>query len=120
MTLSMVSLSICAADANDYRINGDNACAFNHLPDNALICIAFPNASGGYHLDGRLVALQEQALVALTAHAELHVALPQGMSAPPYFHNNSAASLEEAVDHYARLLTRKSTGVSANSRCPRQ
>jgi cytochrome c peroxidase len=38
-----------------------------------------PNVSGGYQLDGRFATLQEQALAALTAHAEIHVAPRQGM-----------------------------------------
>src|SRR3984893_7516711 len=33
-----------------------------------------PNVSGGYQLDGRFATLQEQALAALTVHAEIHVA----------------------------------------------
>src|SRR6185295_18560344 len=33
-----------------------------------------PNPPGGYQLDGRFGTLQEQALAALTAHAEIHVA----------------------------------------------
>lgn len=36
-----------------------------------------PNASGGYQLDGRFATLQEQALGALTAHAQVQVAPPQ-------------------------------------------
>jgi hypothetical protein len=114
-------------DANDYRINGDNASDFSNLRENALIRITFPlpanirlidpvtnlpssetsvdvwrmvptvnnvkltgpdglnpwargpNASGGYQLDGRFATLQEQALAALTAHAEIHVPPRQGM-----------------------------------------
>jgi cytochrome c peroxidase len=114
-------------DANDYRINGDNASDFSNLRENALIRITFPlppnmrlidpatnqpssetsvdvwrmvptvnnvkltgpdgqnpwtrgpNASGGYQLDGRFATLQEQALAALTAHAEIHVAPQHGM-----------------------------------------
>ncbi|MDB6159204.1 MAG: hypothetical protein JWO04_2910 [Gammaproteobacteria bacterium] len=38
-----------------------------------------PNTSGGYQLDGRFATLQEQALAALTVHAEIHVAPPHGM-----------------------------------------
>jgi cytochrome c peroxidase len=38
-----------------------------------------PNASGGYQLDGRFATLQEQALAALTVHAEIQVAPRQGM-----------------------------------------
>jgi cytochrome c peroxidase len=38
-----------------------------------------PNVSGGYQLDGRFATLQEQALAALTAHAEIHVAPRQVM-----------------------------------------
>jgi len=114
-------------DANDYRINGDNASDFSNLRENALIRISFslppnirlidpatnlpssetsvdvwrmvptvknvkltgpdgqnpwtrgPNPSGGYQLDARFATLQEQALAALTAHAEIHVAPPHGM-----------------------------------------
>jgi len=114
-------------DADDYRINGDNASDFSNLRENALIRITFPlpanirlidpvtnlpssetsvdvwrmvptvnnvkftgpdglnpwtrgpNASGGYQLDGRFATLQEQALAALTAHAEIHVPPRQGM-----------------------------------------
>jgi cytochrome c peroxidase len=36
-----------------------------------------PNASGGYQLDGRFATLQEQALGALQAHAEIRVTPPQ-------------------------------------------
>jgi cytochrome c peroxidase len=38
-----------------------------------------PNPSGGYQLDGRIATLQEQALAALTVHAEIQVAPQQGM-----------------------------------------
>jgi len=114
-------------DANDYRINGDNASDFSNLRENALIRITFPlpsnirlidpatnlpsnetsvdvwrmvptvnnvkltgpdgqnpwtrgpNSSGGYQLDARFTTLQEQALGALTAHAEILIAPRQGM-----------------------------------------
>jgi len=36
-----------------------------------------PNAFGGYQLDGRVETLQEQALGALTNHAQIHAAPPQ-------------------------------------------
>jgi len=38
-----------------------------------------PNPAGGYQLDGRFATLQQQALAALTAHAEIQVAPRQGM-----------------------------------------
>jgi cytochrome c peroxidase len=38
-----------------------------------------PDPSGGYQLDGRFATLQQQALGALTAHAEIQVAPGQGM-----------------------------------------
>jgi cytochrome c peroxidase len=38
-----------------------------------------PNPSGGFQLDGRFATLQEQALAALTVHAEIQVAPRQGM-----------------------------------------
>jgi cytochrome c peroxidase len=38
-----------------------------------------PNPAGGYQLDGRFATLQEQALAALTVHAEIQVAPQQGM-----------------------------------------
>jgi cytochrome c peroxidase len=38
-----------------------------------------PNPSGGYQLDGRFATLQQQALAALTVHAEIQVAPGQGM-----------------------------------------
>jgi len=38
-----------------------------------------PNASGGYQLDGRFATLQQQALAALTVHAEIQVAPRQSM-----------------------------------------
>ncbi len=38
-----------------------------------------PNVSGGYQLDGRFGTLQEQALAAFTAHAQVGNAPPQGM-----------------------------------------
>ena len=38
-----------------------------------------PNASGGYQLDGRFGTLQEQALAAFTAHAQVGNAPPQAM-----------------------------------------
>jgi cytochrome c peroxidase len=37
-----------------------------------------PDPSGGYQLDGRFATLQQQALAALTAHAEIQVAPGQG------------------------------------------
>jgi cytochrome c peroxidase len=38
-----------------------------------------PNPAGGYQLDGRFATLQQQALGALTVHAEIQVAPQQGM-----------------------------------------
>jgi cytochrome c peroxidase len=38
-----------------------------------------PDPSGGYQLDGRFATLQQQALAALTAHAEIQVAPGQGV-----------------------------------------
>ncbi|MEA3177890.1 MAG: hypothetical protein QOI59_1413 [Gammaproteobacteria bacterium] len=48
-------------------------------PDGLNPWVRGPNVSGGYQLDGRFATLQEQALAALTAHAEIHVAPRQGM-----------------------------------------
>jgi len=112
-------------DADDFRINGENAADFSNLRQNGLIRITFtlppnikvidpatnapsadtfvdvwrsvpsvdnvaltgpddvnpwprgPNAFGGYQLDARVATLQEQALGALTNHAEIHGAVPQ-------------------------------------------
>jgi len=106
-------------DADDFRLNGENASDFSNLRQNGLIRIEFPLPSnmrvidpetnqpssdtfvdvwrsvpsvhnvaftgpgtsnpwfrgphpfGGYQLDGRFGTLQEQALGALTAHAEM-------------------------------------------------
>jgi cytochrome c peroxidase len=112
-------------DANDYRVNGDNATDYTNLREHALIRVTLPlpgnvqlidpstgqpssersvdvwravptvinvkltgpdalnpwardpNPSGGYQLDARFGSLQEQALGALQAHAEIQVAPPQ-------------------------------------------
>ena len=106
-------------DADDFRINGDNASDFSNLRQNGLVRITFPlppnirlidpatnqpssetevdvwravptvndvaltgpddgilwprgpNERGGYQLDGRFGTLQEQALAALTNHAQI-------------------------------------------------
>jgi cytochrome c peroxidase len=111
-------------DADDFRINGDNASDFSNLRQNGLIRITFtlppnirlidpatnapsaeafvdvwravptvndvaltgpddvnpwtrgPNAFGGYQLDARVGTLQEQALGALTNHAQVQHAPP--------------------------------------------
>ena len=112
-------------DADDFRINGDNASDFSNLRQNGLVRITFPlppnirlidpatnqpssetevdvwravptvndvaltgpddgilwprgpNERGGYQLDGRFGTLQEQALAALTNHAQIQSAPPQ-------------------------------------------
>ncbi len=112
-------------DANDYRVNGDQATDYTNLREHALIRVTLPlpgnvqlidpatgqpsnersvdvwravptvinvkltgpdalnpwardpNPSGGYQLDARFGSLQEQALGALQAHAEIHMAPPQ-------------------------------------------
>ncbi|HEY6643327.1 hypothetical protein [Povalibacter sp.] len=112
-------------DADDFRINGENASDYSNLRQNGLIRVVFalppnirlidpetnapsdeqtvdlwrmvpgvtdvklsgadgvnpwprgPNASGGYQLDGRFLTLQEQALAALTSHAQITAAPPQ-------------------------------------------
>jgi cytochrome c peroxidase len=46
-------------------------------PDGLVPWPRGPNVSGGYQLDGRFANLQEQALGALTAHAQVKVAPPQ-------------------------------------------
>jgi cytochrome c peroxidase len=111
-------------DADDFRINGDNASDFSNLRQNGLVRITFPlppnirlidpttdlpssetevdvwravptvndvaltgpddgilwprgpNERGGYQLDGRVGTLQEQALAALTNHAQIQSAPP--------------------------------------------
>ena len=112
-------------DADDFRINGDDASDFSNLRQNGLIRITFslpsnirlidpatnapsaetfvdvwravptvndvaltgpddvnpwtrePNPFGGYQLDARVATLQEQALGALTNHAQVQQAPPQ-------------------------------------------
>jgi hypothetical protein len=112
-------------DADDFRINGENATDFSNLRQNGLVRITFtlppnirvidlatnapsvdtfvdvwrsvpsvnnvaltgpddanpwprgPNEFGGYQLDARISTLQEQALGALTNHAEIQAAPPQ-------------------------------------------
>ena len=46
-------------------------------PDDANPWTRDPNRSGGYQLDARLTTLQDQALGALTNHAQIHTAPPQ-------------------------------------------
>lgn len=112
-------------DADDFRINGDNAADFSNLRENGLVRVSFPlpqniklidpatnqptaetfvdlwrsvptvndvaltgpddenpwprgpNAFGGYQLDARVMTLQEQALGALTNHAQIQNVPPQ-------------------------------------------
>ena len=112
-------------DADDFRVNGDNAGDYSNLRQNGLVRITFPlpsnirlidpvtnapsaetfvdvwrsvptvndvaltgpdeinpwtrgpNAFGGYQLDARVTTLQEQALGALTNHAQILQAPPQ-------------------------------------------
>jgi hypothetical protein len=107
-------------DADDFRVNGDQASDDSNLRQNGLIRVVFalpanirlidpatnapsdersvdiwrsvpgvtdlkltgadgvnpwprgPNPSGGFQLDGRFLTLQEQALGALVAHAQIH------------------------------------------------
>jgi cytochrome c peroxidase len=114
-----------AIDADDFRINGENASDFSNLRQNGLVRITFPlppniwlidpatnqpssetevdvwravptvndvaltggdngilwprgpNEAGGYQLDARLSTLQEQALGALTNHAQIRSAPSQ-------------------------------------------
>jgi cytochrome c peroxidase len=53
---------------NDVKLSG---------PDGMNPWARAPNASGGYQLDGRFADLQEQALGALTSHAQIKVPPPQ-------------------------------------------
>ena len=46
-------------------------------PDNGILWPRGPNETGGYQLDGRFSTLQEQALAALTNHAQIRHAPPQ-------------------------------------------
>ena len=46
-------------------------------PDNGILWPRGPNETGGYQLDGRFATLQEQALAALTNHAQIRHAPPQ-------------------------------------------
>ena len=48
-------------------------------PDGAIPWPRGPNTTGGYQLDGRKATLQEQALGALEAHAQVAIAPPQRM-----------------------------------------
>jgi cytochrome c peroxidase len=112
-------------DADDFRINGDQATDFSNLRQNGLVRITFPlppnlrlidpatnapsaetfvdvwrsvptvndvaltgpdagiawprgpNTTGGYQLDARRATLQEQALGALTDHAQARIEPPQ-------------------------------------------
>jgi hypothetical protein len=139
-------------DANDYRVNGDNATDYSNLREHALIRVTLPlpanaqlidratgqpssersvdvwravptvnnvkltgpdalnpwargpNPSGGYQLDARFGTLQEQALGALRAHAEIQVAPPQrfldDLSAfqSVLFSSRGVRELSEAID----------------------
>jgi cytochrome c peroxidase len=139
-------------DANDYRVNGDNAIDYSNLREHALIRITLPlpanaqlidratgqpssersvdvwravptvnnvkltgpdalnpwargpNPSGGYQLDARFGTLQEQALGALLAHAEIQVAPPprflDDLSAfqSVLFSSRGVRELSEAID----------------------
>ncbi|MEA3160966.1 MAG: hypothetical protein QOD95_2514, partial [Gammaproteobacteria bacterium] len=139
-------------DANDYRVNGDNATDYTNLREHALIRVTLPlpgnvqlidpstgqpssersvdvwravptvinvkltgpdalnpwardpNLSGGYQLDARFGSLQEQALGALQAHAEIQVAPPQrfldDLSAfqSVLFSSRGVRELSEAID----------------------
>ena len=53
---------------NDVALNG---------PDNGILWPRGPNEAGGYQLDARFSTLQEQALAALTNHAQIQSAPPQ-------------------------------------------
>jgi cytochrome c peroxidase len=64
-----------------------------------------PNPSGGYQLDGRFATLQEQALAALTVHAEIQVAPQRGML--------DDLSAFESVLFSSRGVRRLSNAVSA-------
>jgi cytochrome c peroxidase len=64
-----------------------------------------PNPSGGYQLDGRFATLQQQALGALTVHAEIQVAPQQGML--------DDLSAFESVLFSSRGVRRLSNAVSA-------
>ena len=46
-------------------------------PDSGILWPRGPNEAGGYQLDGRFATLQEQALAALTTHAQILHAPPQ-------------------------------------------
>ena len=46
-------------------------------PDDGILWPRGPNGRGGYQLDGRFATLQEQALAALTNHAQIQSAPPQ-------------------------------------------
>jgi hypothetical protein len=139
-------------DANDYRVNGDNAIDYTNLREHALIRVTLPlpanvqlidpltghpssersvdvwravptvrnvkltgadalnpwargpNPSGGYQLDARFGTLQEQALGALQAHAEIHVAPPQrflddlSVFQSVLFSSQGVRELSEAID----------------------
>jgi hypothetical protein len=56
---------------NDVALTGPDA----SLP----IWARDPNPTGGYQLDARLTSLQQQAVGALTNHAQVHNAVPQGL-----------------------------------------
>jgi len=139
-------------DADDFRINGDQASDYSNLRENGLIRVVFalpanirlidpatnapsdersvdiwrsvpgvadvkltgadgvnpwprgPNPSGGFQLDGRFLTLQEQALGALVAHAQIQSPPQQrlldDLSAfqRVLFTNERVRALSEAVD----------------------
>jgi cytochrome c peroxidase len=145
-------------DADDFRINGDNASDFSNLRQNGLVRITFtlpsnimlidpatnapsaeavvdvwravptvndvaltgpdrgdpwprgPNEFGGYQLDARVGSLQEQALGALTNHAQVHQAPPQRLLDDlaafqrVLFTNHRVRALADAVREGAPLL----------------
>jgi cytochrome c peroxidase len=135
-------------DADDFRINGENARDFRNLRENGLVRITFPlpsnmklidpatnapsgetsvdvwrsvpsvnnvaltgpddvnpwprgpNQFGGYQLDARIATLQEQALGALTNHAEIHDAPP-----PQLLDDLSAFQRVLFTNHRVRALS---------------
>jgi cytochrome c peroxidase len=52
-------------------------------PDDGILWPRGPNERGGYQLDGRFGTLQEQALAALTNHAEIQLVPPQQLVVVP-------------------------------------
>jgi cytochrome c peroxidase len=79
-------------------------------PDDGILWPRGPNERGGYQLDGRFATLQEQALAALTNHAQIQSAPPQQLLDDlssfqrVLFTNERVRALSNAVREGAAIL----------------